>query len=170
MKIRIANPHDVPALTNLINVAFQVERFFIDNERISLNSVQDCMNNGRFLIMEDADAFVGCVYIKFHDDMAYLELLSIIPSRQRSGLGTQLIEEAENYCCKNGCQHIGLKIVNLREELMPFYRRRGYIPCGIEPFSNNTSTKMPCHFIQMKKPLACVTMHITAIIHPKEIL
>jgi hypothetical protein len=43
-------------------------------------------------------------------------------------------------------------IVNLREELPPFYRKRGYVENGTTPFPD-VETKIPCHFINMAKPL-----------------
>jgi len=41
----------------------------------------------------------------------------------------------------------------LRTELPPFYQRRGYVETGTTPFVEDVPTKIPCHFINMSKPL-----------------
>jgi hypothetical protein len=61
---------------------------------------------------------------------------------------------AENRCRENGCRYVDLNIVNLREELPGFYRSLGYSETGTAPFPSDVTTKQPCHFIQMSKPLA----------------
>ena len=44
-------------------------------------------------------------------------------------------------------------IVSLREDLPPFYQKRGYVESGTSPFPPDVPTKIPCHFINMSKPL-----------------
>jgi len=44
-------------------------------------------------------------------------------------------------------------IVSLRDELPAFYQRRGYSENGTTPFPDDVPTKIPCHFINMSKPL-----------------
>ena len=46
-----------------------------------------------------------------------------------------------------------LRIANLREELPPFYKSRGYVESGTSPFPEDEPTKLPCHFIAMTKEL-----------------
>ncbi len=60
---------------------------------------------------------------------------------------------AENYCHEHGSRFMDILIVNLRTELQPFYRRRGYAETGTLPFPPEVKTKHPCHFITMAKPL-----------------
>ena len=73
---------------------------------------------------------------------------------QHRGLGRRLVDEAENYARACGCRAMDLRIVNLRAELPPFYRRLGYIETGTEPFPAEIKSKLPCHFVVMSKPLA----------------
>jgi hypothetical protein len=60
---------------------------------------------------------------------------------------------AENYCRERGSRFMDILIVNLRQELPVFYGRRGYVETGTTPFQEDIQTKMPCHFINMSKPL-----------------
>jgi hypothetical protein len=44
-------------------------------------------------------------------------------------------------------------IVSLRDELPGFYQKRGYVQNGTSAFPADVETKIPCHFINMSKPL-----------------
>ena len=153
MRFRMAEPSDVDALVRLINAAFSVEKFFIDDDRISADEVGRLMTTGEFIIARDADGMAGCVYVEFRGNRAYLGLLSVDPARQRSGFGKRLMTAAEFHARAAGARHMDLRIVDLRHELPEFYRRLGYTVTGTSPFSNDIITKRPCHFINMSKPL-----------------
>ena len=151
--LRTASLTDAEAITALINVAFQVERFFLDGDRIGLPEVCERFETGRFIVAEDEAGMSGCVYIELRGARAYLGLLSIAPERQRSGLGTLLTSAAEEFCRAYGCQAVDLLIVNLRKELPGYYRRLGYVENGTAPFPAGVQPKQPCHFLKMSKPL-----------------
>jgi predicted N-acetyltransferase YhbS len=151
--LRIAEPLDLEAVTSVINLAFKVERFFIERDRISADDVCTLAGKGKFLVAEDLGKVVGCVYVELRGASAYLGLLAVHPSRQRSGLGSQLMQGAEDYCRDAGCQSVDLRIVNLRAELPAFYRRRGYRENGTSPFPAEARAKQPCHFVNMTKSL-----------------
>lgn len=151
MRLRIAEPPDLEAITRVINLAFKVERFFIERDRISADEVCALASKGKFLVADDLGSVAGCVYVEPQGESAYLGLLSVDPSRQRSGLGSLLMQAAEDYARDIGCRSVDLRIVNLREELPPFYRRRGYRENGTSPFPAEARAKQPCHFVNMSK-------------------
>src|SRR5260370_18073937 len=153
VSLRTATVADAEAITRLINLAFQVERFFLDGDRIRLEEVHEHFETGRFIVAEDDGRLAGCIYVELGDDRAYLGLLSVAPERQRAGLGTLLTSAAEDFCRANGCCGADLLIVNLREELPGFYGRLGYVETGTAPFPVEVQTKQPCHFLRMSKPL-----------------
>jgi N-acetylglutamate synthase-like GNAT family acetyltransferase len=111
------------------------------------------MSKGEFLLLENEGGLAGCVYLEPRDDRAYLGLLSVNPTLQGSGAGTRLVTAAEDRARDLGAQFMDLNIVNLREELPPFYERRGYVEIGTSQFPPDSPTKLPCHFIKMSKPL-----------------
>jgi GNAT superfamily N-acetyltransferase len=84
---------------------------------------------------------------------AYLGLLSVDPAHQHSGLGSVLMDAAEDYCRGQGSRFMDIKVVNLREELFGFYQRRGYVETGTSPFPTDVEIRLPCYFIDMSKPL-----------------
>jgi GNAT superfamily N-acetyltransferase len=151
--LRIAAVSDALAITSLINAAFRVEKFFIDGDRIDVDQVKTFLGEGEFLLLEDAEGLAGCVYIKTRTERAYLGLLSIDPERQRSGLGSCLVQAAEDHARGRGCRSLDLQIVNVRAELPGFYTALGYTANGTAPFSSDVPTKMPCHFVKMWKAL-----------------
>lgn len=153
--VRIAGLDDAEAITTLINCSFrQAEEFFIDTDRIDSPGVRDFLVTGEFLLAELDGAVAGCVYVETRQNNgAYLGLLAIDPARQQTGLGSLLMEAAEEHCRGLGCRFIDINVVHLRTELPTFYRKRGYVEIGISPFPANVKTKLSCHFIEMSKPL-----------------
>ena len=112
--LRIADAADAQAITRLINAAFQVERFFLDADRIDIQEVRTRLGTGKFILAEANDALTGCVYVEPAGDRAYLGLLSVDPALQRSGIGRLLVDAAEDHCRAAGCHFMDLRIVNLR--------------------------------------------------------
>jgi GNAT superfamily N-acetyltransferase len=150
---RIADRSEAAALTDLINRAFEVEKFFIEGDRVSTAVVEGFFDKGEFLVADGASGLSGCVYVEIRGERAYFGLLSIHPERQGTGLGRQLVEAAEARARECGCSYMDLQIVNLREELPAFYRKLGYQETGTAPFPEQTPTKLPCHFVRMSKAL-----------------
>ncbi len=152
MRVRPAEVSEAPLLMSLINDAFRVEKFFVDSERITLEEVRAFLRKGCFLIAEEG-APAACVYVELRGDRGYFGLLSVDPTRQKSGFGRTLVQAAEQFCREHGCQAMDMQIVNLRRELPAFYQRLGYSETGTAPWPAEVVTKMPCHFVRMSKPL-----------------
>jgi ribosomal protein S18 acetylase RimI-like enzyme len=153
-RIRPAAPQDATVLAALINDAFKVEAFFKIGDRTSAGEVLQLMDAGQFLVLEEPPGTIaGSVYVKFEGDRAYFGMLAIGPSQQGRGLGRHLIEAVEAGTRERGCRHVDIHIVNLREELPPFYRRLGYVDRGTKPFPDSDRASRPCHMIVMTKDL-----------------
>ena len=61
---------------------------------------------------------------------------------------------AEALCEAMGCRRMALRVVNIREELAPWYRRLGYRETGATVPFDDPRAKLPCFFVEMEKPLA----------------
>lgn len=154
LKTRTAVAADAANISHLVNAAFRPERFFIDADRTNPGKVGALLEKGKFLLAEEAGAPLGCVYVELRGDRGYFGLLAVDPVRQRAGMGSRLIDAAEEYCRAAGCRFIDLTIVNLRKELPGYYRSRGYVENGTLPFPDDQHPpKMPCHLVKMSKPL-----------------
>lgn len=153
MQLRVATGSDAEEIVRVINAAFKkAESFFIDEDRIDREAVKQLLAKGDFLLAED-NGLAACVYMELRGDRAYLGLLAVDPLRQKAGLGSTLMQAAEDHCAKAGCACMDIRIVNVREELPSFYGKRGYVETGTEPFPPGHNPKMPCHFVKMTKRL-----------------
>ena len=155
MQLRCAEYTEAGAIVAVINAAFRkAEGFLIDRDRIDLETVQDLLRKGTFLLAVDEGEVIGCVYVEMRGaERSYLGLLSVNPERQKSGLGSQLMSTAEEHCAQAGSRFMDLRIVSVRKELPAFYHRLGYVETGTEPFTAGLQPKVPCHFVNMSKPL-----------------
>jgi GNAT superfamily N-acetyltransferase len=154
LQLRVAELLDAEAIVSVINAAFRhAESFLIDEDRIDVDAVRGLLQKGSFLVADDLGVLCGCVYVEPRGDRSYLGLLSVDPQRQKSGLGSTLMQVAEDHCAKAGSRFMDLRIVNVRQELPTFYHRRGYIETGTEPFTPGLNPKLPCHFVKMSKAL-----------------
>jgi predicted N-acetyltransferase YhbS len=154
LQLRVAELLDAEAIVSVINAAFRhAESFLIDQDRINVEAVRDLLQKGSFLVADDLGVLCGCVYVEPRGDRSYLGLLSVDPESQKSGLGSTLMQAAEDHCAKSGSRFMDLRIVNVRQELPTFYHRRGYLETGTEPFTPGLNPKLPCHFVKMSKAL-----------------
>ncbi len=157
---RVATLTDADAISTLVNAAFRVEEFFKAGDRTDVVEVRELCASGEFLVL-DAESeqspggrLAACVYLERNGARAYFGMLSVDPARQGQGLGRLIIEALEARCLGAGCRTIEIHVVNLREELPPFYRRFGYVETGALPFPDDGSSTRSCHFIVMTKRLA----------------
>jgi predicted N-acetyltransferase YhbS len=150
---RIATEKDIEAVVQLINQAFLVEQFFIERDRTNAATVRTLMEKGMFLLAEEDSELVGCVYAELRIDHGYFGMLSVEPSRQGEGIGSQLVQAVEKYFRDAGCKFSDLKIVDVRTELHAMYKQWGYVETGTDVYDDPTPTKIPVHFINMSKPL-----------------
>jgi N-acetylglutamate synthase-like GNAT family acetyltransferase len=154
IKTRAAESADAERIAHLVNAAFRPERFFIDADRTNPDKVRALLEKGKFLLAEEDGALVACVYVELRGERGYFGLLAVDPARQRTGMGSRLVEAAEEYCRAAGCHFMDLTIVNLRKELPGYYARLGYLENGILPFPEDQHPpKMPCHLVRMSKAL-----------------
>jgi predicted N-acetyltransferase YhbS len=152
--IRFANGADIRGLVRLINAAFVVEQFVFDGDRVDAEETRNFMNTGQFLVAEDTNGFVGCVYVEVRKDRGYLGLLAVDPQEQGTGLGRKLVAAGEDHLRTAGCCAVDLRVISQRAPLPPFYRRLGYVETGTAPFAPSLEAKVPGHYIVMSKSLA----------------
>lgn len=155
MKVRTATEADFDAILNLINAAFQIERFFKNQDRLSAADLHSHFKTGTFLIAEESGQIAGCIFVKRTGDRAYFGMLSVEPSRQKTGIGRRLVAAAEEFAREMGARFMDLRIINLRTELPGIYEKLGYRISGTEPYPSerNHMLTQPVHFVRMSKEL-----------------
>jgi GNAT superfamily N-acetyltransferase len=155
---RLATTDDAEALAALVNAAFRVEDFFKVGDRTDVADIREHLARGEFLVLDEDPAatrgsLAACVYVERNGTHAYFGMLSVAPTQQGRGLGRFLIESLEDRCRAAGCTEVGIHVINLRQDLWPFYRRFGYVETGTLPFPDDGSTTRPCHMVVMTKSL-----------------
>jgi GNAT superfamily N-acetyltransferase len=156
LSMRVATDADVPAIAQVINVAFVVERPIFDHDRIDDIGVRDYMAKGKFLLHENpAGNLIACVYLETNPDRrCYLGLLSVLPEHQGKGLAPQILKFAEDFARNAGCHAIWLRTLSTRvPPLRSFYERFGYTLLEIAPLPDTFHPKIPCEFVVMQKRL-----------------
>ena len=152
-QVTLATAADIPDVVRVINAAYEVEKFFVAGDRTDSNSVARLMTTGTFLMERTSSGrLAGCVYVERRGDRGYFGMLAVDPSEQSSGLGRRLVDAAEAWARDRGCDVMDIRVVNLRTELMPFYRKLGYVECGTEDVDDPRALQ-PFHFILMVKKL-----------------
>jgi GNAT superfamily N-acetyltransferase len=138
-------------IVSLLNVAFAMERDFVDRDRTSAAEIAHYLASGTFLVIDGDDGTVAsCMYLEQRGDRLYLGMLAVSPTQQGRGIGRQMMTAAEGRASALGCRAIDIRIVNRRTELPPFYRSLGFVDAGTEPFDDPMLTK-PAHFLRMTK-------------------
>lgn len=154
-QIRLATPADRPRLISVINAAFAIETF-LEGTRTDDERLAAMMKKGEILLAENScGQILACIYAEINCNRGYLGQLAADPSHQRSGLGRQMLAAAEDYFRAHGCEAIDITVLSLRPELLPIYRRLGFVETGTEEFHMSRSLKdgQECHCIKMSKPL-----------------
>jgi predicted N-acetyltransferase YhbS len=151
--IREAGPADADRIAALVNRAFAAESWFKSTDRTNAAQVRELLSKGIFLLLEEEARLLACVYLETRGDRVYLGMLSVEQDVQGRGLGRSMMREAEEFARRAGHVAIDLRIVHVREELPPYYRKLGYVESGMEPAPNFPGVNIPIHFLLMTKSL-----------------
>lgn len=81
---------------------------------------------GLFVAVE-ANHPVGSVMAGFDGHRGWINYLAVSPARQRRGVGTLLLQRAEEYLAGLGCEKINLQVRTNNLDVISFYERAGYL-------------------------------------------
>lgn len=147
LTFRAATTDDIPALVALVTSAYRGEAShsgwtseadLIDGERIDAAALEADLSRDRstILLAERGDHLVACAHVADLDGEGYFGMFAVDPTQQGTGLGSVVLAEAENYAAREwGVTVMQMTVIDVREELIGFYERRGYVRTGItKPF------------------------------------
>jgi predicted N-acetyltransferase YhbS len=155
LHIRPATEADIPRLVRMVNSAFSVETF-LEGTRTDEPRLAATMSKGKVLVAEDAEGQpLGCIYFEVRGARGYMGMLAVDPARQGQGMGGLLVGAAEEELRRARCQDVDICVLSLRPELLPLYRRFGFVESGTEEFSYGRTFREPveCHLVVMSKAL-----------------
>ncbi len=139
---------DHPAVVTIVNQAYRgpaddrgwnSEADLVAGDRITLARLrQDLADNpqGHLLVHRGAGGEpCACVWVEREDDSGwYFGMLAINPTAQASGIGKRMLGAIDDYVHENGGRRIRITVINVREHLIAWYERRGFVRTGeIEP-------------------------------------
>ncbi|MBW8809309.1 MAG: GNAT family N-acetyltransferase [Lysobacter sp.] len=151
IKFRAATLADTDAVVALVESAYRgdsgrrgwtTEADILDGRRTGPDEIESVLAKpkGMILIAERADApgeLLACAHIAVEDDgSGYFGMFSVNPSLQGGGIGKRVLAEVERVAREQwNLSLIRMSVINVREELIEFYVRRGYERTGrFEPF------------------------------------
>lgn len=170
MKVSKAILSDLPDICKLANNAYRGEEakkgwtfesdFIEGDKRTDENDLFLLFSNEKaiFLISKnEEDVINGSVYLEVKNENLYMGMLSVVPSLQGKGIGRLLVSSAIQYGQSLGLKKIQIQVIHLRQELILWYERLGFIVTDkILPFEvplEFGKPKVPLHFIEMHRML-----------------
>jgi ribosomal protein S18 acetylase RimI-like enzyme len=169
MELRLAVEADLPEVVELTNLAFRgdigwtLETKYIEGQRTDQETLNaEMAANPDALLMiwrDDADrTLLGSVWLEPGDkETWYMGLLAVRPEQQGRQLGRQMVEASEELARSRGGKKMRISVVNVREKLMRWYERRGYLRTGEQkPFPYGDERvgrplRNDLHFVVMEK-------------------
>jgi len=153
--LREATEHDIPAMMEVVNAAFEAEAFFVNRPRTHPAQLAEHFRLGRFLLAQEGAELLASVYYELRGERGYIGMLAVRPGRQGHGLGRAMMQAAENTLRDAGCRIAELSVVSVRTALPPVYRKLGYQETGFAEVPEELLQKliMPVKLIKMEKPL-----------------
>ncbi|OQP57202.1 hypothetical protein A3860_11625 [Niastella vici] len=159
--------NDVPAITQVVNSAYQgepgskswtSESHLVAGQRTTEDLVRNLLQqpaNTMFKCMDEQQNIVGCMLLEKKPHTLYLGMLSVNPNEQASGIGKLLLEHAENTARELHYTSLTITVIDRRHELIDWYKRKGFVPTGkVEPFSNASSKALAdFSFVELQKVL-----------------
>lgn len=147
LSFRSAVDADVPELVALVESAYRgdasrggwtTEADFLDGQRTDEDGVRQVIStpDSILLVVERAGALVACCQLEHRGDHVYFGMFAVRPGLQGAGLGREIMAEAERRARTVwGAKEMRMTVVNVREELIAYYVRRGYRRTGeLSPF------------------------------------
>ena len=163
---------DVDAIVAMVESAYRgdasrqgwtTEADMLDGQRTDADSVRALIQKegSRVVLAERDGELVACAHLDRHDgDACGFGMFSVRPQLQGRGIGNALIRECERLARTEWrCRVVDMSVIRQREDLIPFYERRGYRRTGATrpfPYGNarfGQPRRQDLEFIVLEKVL-----------------
>ncbi len=147
LQFRAATTEDLDAIVALVTSAYRgdasrvgwtTEADFLDGNRIDAEVLrQDIQCDGSTVLLAERDGtLLACAHVAQEGDAGYFGMFSVVPGAQGGGIGKQVLAEAERIAREDWrLPAMRMTVIDIRDELIEFYMRRGYRRTGIsKPF------------------------------------
>lgn len=152
LQYRPATHADTQSVVALIESAYRgdasragwtTEADFLDGRRTDADDIAACIDRDHSLILlgERGGSLLACAHVAVDHsddggDVGYFGMFSVRPTLQGGGVGKAMLAEAERIARDEWqLPAIRMTVIDIRDELIAFYQRRGYRRTGIlKPF------------------------------------
>ena len=147
LSFRAANAADIDAIVALVESAYRgdaskqgwtTEADFLGGRRTGADDVVACLERerSRIVLAERDGVLLACAHVADEDGAGYFGMFSVDPGLQGGGVGKAVLAEAERIVRDDWrLPAMRMTVIDIRDELMAFYERRGYVRTGIKkPF------------------------------------
>nr|WP_103075000.1 GNAT family N-acetyltransferase [Lysobacter silvestris] len=147
IRFRAADANDIPALVDLVTSAYRgdasrvgwtTEADLLDGLRIDGDRIRVDLDRpfSRILIAERGGELLACAHVAKEDGAGYFGMFAVRPDLQGGGVGKDVLAEAERVAREDwSLPTMRMTVIDVRDELIAFYERRGYRRTGIyKPF------------------------------------
>ena len=147
LTFRNATAADVDAIVALVTSAYRgdasrvgwtTEADFLDGNRIDAEVLRHDIERPRSrVVLAERDAvLLACAHVADEDGYGYFGMFSVVPGLQGGGIGKALLAECERVARDEWrLPAMRMTVIDIRNELIAFYERRGYRRTGIyKPF------------------------------------
>jgi ribosomal protein S18 acetylase RimI-like enzyme len=147
LDFRRAGESDIEAIVALVEGSYRgdgsragwtTEADLLSGMRIDAQRVREDLERKCSLVLlgERDGQLLACANVCLEDGAGYFGMFSVLPSMQGGGLGKQLLAEAERIAREEwNLPVMRMTVIDVRDELIAFYERRGYHRTGIhKPF------------------------------------
>ncbi len=144
---RDAGTDDVTALVALVTSAYRgessragwtTEADLLDGNRIDPDVLRGDIERecSRVLLASRDGVLLGCAHVAIEDGAGYFGMFAVDPRLQAGGIGKAILAEAERVVREDwNLPVMRMTVIDLREDLIAWYERRGYRRTGIKkPF------------------------------------
>ena len=147
LHFRAARLADLDAIVDLVTSAYRgdasragwtTEADFLDGNRIDAEVLPADIERprSRVLLAERDGQLLACAHVSEDDGAGYFGMFSVVPGLQGGGIGKQVLAECERIARDEWrLPAMRMTVIDIRDELIAFYERRGYRRTGIlKPF------------------------------------
>lgn len=161
---------DVSALNKLINSAYRgesskkgwtTEANLLEGIRTTEKELTEIIQDQKNTILKftENNEIIGCVLLIEKVNQLYLGMLTVSPELQNGGVGKKLMRQAEIHASALGLPKIVMTVISVREELISWYKRNGYVDTGArEPFPTSDVhvpiSNEPLEFMVLEKRIS----------------
>jgi ribosomal protein S18 acetylase RimI-like enzyme len=169
---RDATPDDIPALVALVTAAYRgdtsragwtTEADLLDGNRIDPEVLRaDLLRPRSRVVLAEAEAgLLACAHVAEEDGAGYFGMFAVRPGLQGGGLGKRVLAACERIARDEwGLPVMRMTVIDVRDELIAFYERRGYHRTGVfKPFPYGDARfglpkRQDLRFEVLEKPLS----------------